>query len=93
LASHHKDSSVTVAPSSALLIVLYEVGHRMKYDFSVSLSKESNHLTVDNAEDLATSIARLIEENETLRRLAALLTSQLDLARGLAGGEDQQSSR
>jgi DNA-binding CsgD family transcriptional regulator len=57
------------------------VGSHMKYDFSVLLSKDSNHLTVDSAEEVATSIARLIEENETLRRLAALLTSQPDLAR------------
>ena len=83
---------VTVALSCNLLIVLYGVGHRMKYDFPVSLSKESNHLTGDSAEHLATSIARLIEENETLRRLAAKLSSQLELARGLAAGEGQQPS-
>jgi hypothetical protein len=34
-----------------------------------------------------------MEENEDLRRLAALLTSQLDLERGLAAAQDQPSSR
>jgi hypothetical protein len=69
------------------------VGNRMKC--SVSLIKDtgqSNRLTVDSADALATSIAQLIEENETLRRLAARLSSQLDLARGLAAGEGRDDS-
>jgi hypothetical protein len=43
----------------------------------------SNRLTSDSADVIAMSIARLMEENEALRRLAALLTSQLDVAREL----------
>jgi hypothetical protein len=64
------------------------MGNRMKSDYSVSLSKDagsSNHSTADSVESVATTIARLTEENKTLRRLAALLTSQLKRARGARG--------
>jgi hypothetical protein len=38
------------------------------------------------------SIAQLIEENEKLRRLAALLTSQLEVMRGSIKEDDQPTS-
>ena len=41
---------------------------------------------------LANSIALLIEENEKLRRLAALLTSQLEVMRGTIEEEAQPTS-
>ena len=41
---------------------------------------------------LANSIALLIEENEKLRRLAALLTSQLEVMRGSIKGDAQLTS-
>jgi hypothetical protein len=41
---------------------------------------------------VANSIALLIEENEKLRRLAALLTSQLEVMRGSSQEEDQPIS-
>jgi hypothetical protein len=47
---------------------------------------------VDSAEAIETSIGRLIEENATLRFLAAQLILQLELARRLARREGQQSS-
>ena len=68
----------------------------MKSDYPLSFIKDagpSNGLTANSTDAIATSIARLMEENETLRRLAALLTSQLELARELAAAEGQQSSR
>jgi hypothetical protein len=68
----------------------------MKPEILVALSKHTelcNHLAVDSAEGIETSIARLIEENATLRRLAAQLSSELELARGLAASKDQQSSQ
>jgi hypothetical protein len=52
----------------------------MKSDYPVSFIKDagpSNGLTAGSTDAVATSIARLKEENEALRRLAALLTSQL----------------
>ena len=68
----------------------------MKSDYPVSFIKDagpSNSLTADSPDAIATSIARLMEENEALRGLAALLTSQLDHARGLAAAQGQQSPR
>ena len=68
----------------------------MKHEFPLSLSKDtgaSHHLTVDRAEAIEASIARLIEENATLRLLADQLSSQLDRTRGLAHREGQQSSQ
>jgi hypothetical protein len=41
---------------------------------------------------VANLIALLTEENEKLRRLAALLTSQLEVERGLIKEEDQPTS-
>jgi hypothetical protein len=41
---------------------------------------------------VANSIALLIEENEKLRRLAALLTSQLEVMRGSTKEEAQPTS-
>ena len=52
----------------------------MKSDYPVSFVKDaglSNGLTTDSPDAIALSIARLIEENDALRRLAALLTSRL----------------
>jgi hypothetical protein len=49
----------------------------------------SNRLSGDNADVIAMSIARLMEENEALRRLAAVLTSQLDVARELGRPSSQ----
>ena len=66
----------------------------MKFETFVALSKNTelcNHLAVDGAEGIETSIARLIEENATLRRLAAELSSELEFARGLAASKDKQS--
>jgi hypothetical protein len=62
--------------------------------FHLSLSKDTepfNHFAVDSAEAIETSIMRLIEENATLRLLAAQLSSELDFARGWARREGQQS--
>jgi hypothetical protein len=42
--------------------------------------------------DVAATIARLKEENEILRRLAALLSAQLNLARGLSAWEGHRPS-
>ena len=42
--------------------------------------------------ELADSIAQLIEENEKLRRVAALLTSQIEVMRGSIKEEDQPTS-
>ena len=64
----------------------------MKSDFPVSLIEDtgsSNHVVPDSPESLAISIALLIEENEVLRRLAALLSSQLDFAPGLGATHRQ----
>lgn len=64
----------------------------MKSDFPVSLiTGSSNHLVADSPEALAISIALLIEENEVLRRLAALLSSQLDFAPDLGATQRQYS--
>jgi hypothetical protein len=41
---------------------------------------------------MADSIAQLIEENEKLRRLAALLTSELEVMRGSIKEDDQPTS-
>jgi hypothetical protein len=68
----------------------------MKSDYFLSFIKDagsSNGLTANSTDAIATSIAQLMVENEALRRLAALLTSQLDLERGLAAAQDQPSSR
>ena len=60
---------------------------------------DSSDLMVASPEDIATSIAHLKEENEALRRLAAVLTSQLDPLRdrlrrsGIAGSERRRPLR
>ena len=43
--------------------------------------------------DVASTIAKLKEENEILRRLAELLSAQLHLARGLSAREGQRRSQ
>ena len=49
----------------------------------------SNRLSGDSTDVIAISIAQLMEENEALRRLAAVLTSQLDVARELGRQSSQ----
>jgi hypothetical protein len=63
----------------------------MKYEFfPLSLGKVSEpSITMDSAEAIETSIVRLLEENATLRLLAAQLNLELVLARG-ARREGQQ---
>jgi hypothetical protein len=67
----------------------------MKYEFfPLSLSKvtePSIHFAMDSAEAIEISIMRLLEENATLRLLAAQLSSELVHARGLARREARQS--
>jgi hypothetical protein len=68
----------------------------MKSDCFLSFIKDagpSNGLTANSTDAIATSIAQLMVENEALRRLATLLTSQLDLERGLAAAQGRASSR
>jgi hypothetical protein len=62
--------------------------------FPLSLGKVTEpaiHVTMDSAEAIETSIVRLLEENATLRLLAAQLSSELVLARGWARRQVQQS--
>ena len=57
----------------------------MKSEFPISFiedTRSSRHLTMDSPEAVAKSIAHLMEENEALRRLAALLRAQLEFVRG-----------
>lgn len=68
----------------------------MMSDHPVSFSKgtgSSNGLIANNTDAVAMSIARLTEENESLRRLVAFLTSELEVARGLASAKAQQLSQ
>jgi hypothetical protein len=58
----------------------------MKSDFPFSL-----HQHTGSADEVATAVARLLEENEMLRRLAAHLSSQLELTLELAA-QGRQSS-
>jgi type II secretory pathway component PulF len=53
----------------------------MKSKYPISLGKSGAPPT---KRDDASTIARLKEENEILRRLATLLSAQLNLARGLS---------
>jgi hypothetical protein len=65
----------------------------MKSDFSISFIENtgsSNHL-MESPDVIAKSIARLMEENEALRRLATLLTSQLDVVRKFSAAPHQSS--
>jgi hypothetical protein len=48
--------------------------------------------TISSQSSVANSIARLIEENEKLRGLAALLTLQLEVMRGSTKEEDQPTA-
>jgi hypothetical protein len=62
--------------------------------FPLSLSKDTEpsiHFTMSSAEAIETSIMQLLEENATLRLLAAQLNSELHFARGLARGKGRQS--
>ena len=66
----------------------------MKSEFPVSFTEDtrsSRHLTMDSREAVAKSIANLMEENEALRRLATLLTSQLDVVRKFSAAPHQSS--
>ena len=66
----------------------------MKSDFSISFIENtgsSNHLMMESPDAIAKSIARLMEENEALRRLATLLTSQLDVVRKFSAAPHQSS--
>jgi hypothetical protein len=62
----------------------------MKSERPIAFGKDS---TPSLTADVASTIARLEEENEILRRLTALLSAQLNLARGLAAWEDQRPSQ
>jgi hypothetical protein len=61
----------------------------MKSEHPISSDKDYGSSTMG---DVAATIARLKEENEILRRLAALLSAQLNLARGLSAWEGQRPS-
>jgi hypothetical protein len=62
----------------------------MKSKYPISFGKNGVSPTKG---DVASTIARLKEENEILRRLAALLSAQLNLARGLSAWEGQRPSQ
>jgi hypothetical protein len=62
----------------------------MKSERPIAFGKDT---TPSLTADVASTIARLEEENEILRRLTALLSAQLNLARGLAAWEDQRPSQ
>jgi hypothetical protein len=59
----------------------------MNSEYPISFGKDA--ITADGPEIIATMIAQLKEENEALRRLAAMLSAQLNLARVLSarGGQ------
>jgi hypothetical protein len=61
----------------------------MKSKYPISFGKNGVSPTKG---DVASTVARLKEENEILRRLATLLSAQLNLARGLSL-EDQRPSQ
>jgi hypothetical protein len=59
----------------------------MKSEYPVSLIQDtgpSNRFALAGTEAIAKSIARLVDENEKLRRLAVRLASQLEVKPGLA---------
>jgi hypothetical protein len=81
-------------PSSALSTFLCG-GNRMKSEYPVSLIKDtgpSNDFALTGTEAIATSIARLTEENEKLRCLAVRLISQLEVT-PLAAADAQRPRR
>ena len=54
----------------------------MKSEYPVSLIQDtgpSNRFALAGTEAIAKSIARLVDENEKLRRLAVMLTSELEV--------------
>lgn len=63
----------------------------MKSEHPISLPKDGGP-SAEGADAIAATIARLKEENEALRRLAAMLSAQLNLARGPSSWEGLQSS-
>jgi hypothetical protein len=64
----------------------FGAGNRMKSGYPVSFGKDTDLFTTEGIPaPIAASIARLIEENAALRRLAASLSAQLDFARDLSG--------
>jgi hypothetical protein len=93
----HLDFGDGVKRGRAILLIVFYFGYggviAMKFDLDAWAIEDtaSSDLMVASPEDIALSIARLKEENEALRRLAAVLTltSRGDRLRrsGMARGE------